>query len=159
VSGRGRTTRGHREFTCFTHADPATVWSALTDPQDTSRYLYGLTAQSSWEPDSAIQFGCTREGAPGPHVVQGQVVHSDPPRRLTCCLSAGPGDPPTYLTWQIRPCSGGSTIRLHIDEPDPAVADTDEEAEETWLPVLAGLQLLLATRNPGGSVSAGDAQV
>jgi hypothetical protein len=40
------------------------------------------------------------------------------------------------------PVPGGSTIWLQIDETE--FADTDEEAENTWLPVLAALQELLA---------------
>ena len=153
---RGRTS-GHRAFTCFTQAEPAAVWAALTGRDDTAHYLYGLSARSSWEADAAITLETACDETLGRPAVEGQVVHSDPPRRLTYCLTAAAGDPPTYVTWQIRQRSSGSKIRLHIDEPDPDVADTDEEAAETWLPVLAKLQHLLATRPPGPS--SGDAQV
>jgi hypothetical protein len=50
----------------------------------------------------------------------------------------------SYLTWLIRPAAGGCTIRLEIDEVDNA--DSREDAEDVWLPVLAALQHLL---NPG----------
>jgi hypothetical protein len=49
---------------------------------------------------------------------------------------------PVYLTWQIQPSPGGCTIWQQIDETE--FADTDEEAENIWLPVLAALQELLA---------------
>jgi hypothetical protein len=53
-------------------------------------------------------------------------------------------DPPLYLTWLLRPTPGGCTVRLAIDEVD--TADSPEDAEDIWLPVLAALQRLL---NPG----------
>jgi uncharacterized protein YndB with AHSA1/START domain len=74
--------------------------------------------------------------------ITGQVLHAQAPCRLSYVQQTGPGDPPVYLTWQIRPSPGGSTIWLQIDETE--FADTDEEAENTWLPVLAALQELLA---------------
>jgi uncharacterized protein YndB with AHSA1/START domain len=130
-----------RQFTCATNAGLALVWSALTEPDQTSRYLYGLAAHSSWEPNAPIKF--QHETV----VLHGHVMHVDPPCRLSYYLSAGPDDPVTYLTWQIRTCPAGSTIRLQIDETDPFKPDIEEEAEDTWLPVLAALQLLLAERH------------
>jgi hypothetical protein len=44
----------------------------------------------------------------------------------------------------IRPGPGGCTNRLQIDEID--TADSPEEAEDIWLPVLEALQQLV---NPG----------
>jgi hypothetical protein len=55
-----------------------------------------------------------------------------------------PGLSPVYLTWMIRPGPGGCTIRLQIDEID--TADSLQEAEDIWLPVLEVLQRLV---NPG----------
>jgi uncharacterized protein YndB with AHSA1/START domain len=129
-----RTMGGHQQFTCSTTADPARVWQALIQPEQTRAYLYGLAAHSCWEVDADIEFRHEK------HTLAGQVMHADEPCRLSYYLTAGPDDLPTYVTWQVRPSPAGSTIRLQIDETDPAVADTDEEAEDTWLPVLAALQ-------------------
>jgi uncharacterized protein YndB with AHSA1/START domain len=131
---------GHQRFTCSTTANPGQVWSALTEPDQTRTYLYGLAAYSSWQADADIVF------RHGERSLNGLVVHTDPPHRLSYVLQASPADPPTYLTWQIRYNSGRSTIRLEVDQTDAAVSDTDEEAEDTWLPVLAALQRLLAVR-------------
>jgi uncharacterized protein YndB with AHSA1/START domain len=138
LSGHACTIAGHQRFTCSTTANPVQVWSALTEPDQTSTYLYGLAACSSWQADADIVF------RHGERSLNGQVVHTDPPRRLSYVLKACPADPPIYLTWQIRYNSGRSTIRLEVDEPDAAVSDTDEEAEDMWLPVLAALQRQLA---------------
>jgi hypothetical protein len=72
----------------------------------------------------------------------GRVVQVEPLRRLSYLLQSGPQDPPVYLTWHIRRCPNGCTIGLHIDEVE--IADNEEEAENTWLPVLAALQAQLA---------------
>ncbi len=123
---------GHQQFTCSTSACPDAVWAALTEPEQTKAYLYGLAAHSCWQVDAAIEFRHER------HTLHGQVMRADRPCRLSYLLAAGPGDPPTYVTWQVRSSPAGSTIRLQIDEAESA--DTREEAEDTWLPVLAALQ-------------------
>ena len=76
----------------------------------------------------------------------GRVLCAQPYRRLSYFLRSGPEDPATYLTWQLRSCPGGSTVHLHVDHAE--LADTDEDAEDTWLPVLAALQALLAGGGP-----------
>jgi len=123
---------GHQQFTCSTSACPDAVWAALTDPERTSQYLYGLSAHSCWQVDAAIEFTHER------YALQGQVIKAERPCRLSYYLAAGPEDPPTYVTWQVRSSPTGSTIRLQIDETE--APDTVEEAEDTWLPVLAALQ-------------------
>ena len=124
-----------RAFACFSPADPARVWSALTDAAQTPAYLYGLAAHSTWTANAPIEL--RHEG----FVLCGRVVCSRPNERLSYLLQTDPDDPPVYLTWLIRPRRDGSTIRLEIDEVD--FADGQEEAEDTWLPVLAALQTLL----------------
>jgi hypothetical protein len=123
------------------------VWSALTVPGQTSAYLYGLTAHSSWRADEPIQFRIA-----GQDPITGRVLHVRVPWRLSYLLQSGPDDPPVYLTWQIRPCTAGCVIRLHIDEVD--AADSEDEAESVWLPVLAALQELLA-QDPQASQTGG----
>jgi hypothetical protein len=55
-------------------------------------------------------------------------------------------NPTTFVTWRIRAIgdktAGGSIVRLYVDEPQPG-ADTPEEAEDAWLPVLAARQTVL----------------
>jgi hypothetical protein len=79
----------------------------------------------------------------GPHAagqLTGQILRADPPRQLSYLLQSGPHDPPTFLTWQLRVTSCGTTLRLQIDEIE---GSSDAAAEDTWLPVLAALRALL----------------
>ena len=123
-------------FAGHVRADPALVWTALTDPGQTAAYLYGLAAHSTWLPGDLIEFR-----AEGQTVVVGRVLHARYQERLSYLLQSGPADPPVYLTWLLRPAPGGCTVRLEVDEVDHP--DSPQDAEDVWLPVLAGLQRVL----------------
>jgi hypothetical protein len=134
--------RSSHSFACYTSACPDAVWDALTNPDRTGAYLFGLTLRSTWAVDAAIS--AANEGTLG---LTGHVVCSRRGERLSYMLQSCSTDPPTYLTWLIRPSASGSTISLAIDEPE--TPDTVEEAEDTWLPVLEALQKhLRAERSP-----------
>jgi len=137
---------GTQRFVCFTAANPARVWAVLTGTHETGSYVYGLVTHSSWEADAPIHFRTAQSPTAVYSSLTGRVLHVQPLCRLSYLVQSGPEDPPVYLTWQIRPCRGGSTIRLQVDEI--GYADNDEEAENTWLPVLAALQALLARDEP-----------
>ena len=123
-------------FAAHVRADPGLVWRALTEPGQSAAYLYGLAAHSTWVPGEQIEFRLDD------HVeLIGTVVHARCRERLSYLLQAGPDDPPVYLTWLVRPAAGGCTVRLEIDEVD--AADSQKDAEDVWLPVLAALQLLV----------------
>jgi hypothetical protein len=121
---------------------------AGTGPGDlTRRYLHGLAAHSTWSPGAPLTLrpGSGPAGPPsaGPPVagqLTGQVLRADPPRQLSYLLQSGPHDPPTFLTWQLRATPCGTTLRLQIDEIE---GSSDDDAEDTWLPVLAALRALL----------------
>jgi len=121
------------------------VWAVLTGEANSGSYLYGLVPSSSWQPGASIHFRTTQFSAAVPWL-SGRVLHVQPPCRLSYVLQAGPDDPPVYLTWQVRSCSGGTAVHLRVDEAEGG--DDDEESEDTWLPVLAALQALLARDEP-----------
>ena len=144
LSARGITFARHT-FAAWTRADPGVVWTALTDPGQTPEFLYGLAADSTWIPGAPIRF---RHGEDVQ--VSGRVLCVQRNERLSYVLQSVPADPPVYLTWMIRPGPGGCTIRLQIDEID--TADSLQEAEDIWPPVLEALQQLV---NPGSLPEAG----
>ena len=137
-SPRGVTCVAH-VFTAHVRADPGLVWAALTGPGQSAAYLYGLAAHSTWTPGDPVELRL------GDRVeLIGRVLCVQDRERLSYLLRAGPGDPPVYLTWLLRPAPGGCAVRLEVDEVENP--DSAEDAEDVWLPVLAALQLLL---NPG----------
>ena len=137
-SSRGGAFVAHT-FAVHVRACPELVWTALTDPDKTAVFLYGLAAHSTWIPGAPISF-CLG----GRVQLTGRVLHGRCHERLSYVLQSGSQDPLMYLTWLIRPTSAGCTIRLEIDEVDHA--DSREDAEDVWLPILAALQHLV---NPG----------
>ena len=133
---------GTHRFRCFTPVETSSVWIALTDGQRTGSYLHGLVADSSWCVDAPIHFRAAPLQPDSQSILAGRVLCALPYRRLSYFLRSGPEDPCTYLTWQLRSCPGGSTVHLQLDRSE--CADTEEEAENTWLPVFAALQTLLS---------------
>jgi uncharacterized protein YndB with AHSA1/START domain len=127
------------EFCCQVGADADRVWSALTDPGLTQRYLYGLAAHSSWTPDAPIELRFEDRTR-----LAGRVLCVRPGRRLSYLVYSAEEDNPVYVTWLIRPNAAGCVVRLQIDEVEVDGADAADDIEDTWLPVLAALQRVLA---------------
>lgn len=123
-----------RAYECCTPAGAARVWLALTDPEQTPQYLYGLTLVSSWTEQATIH-----AAHPLGHALRGQVLCCRPGQRLSYVLQGAADDPPVYLTWIVTPGDEGCTVRLEIDE-----LEGDDGADDTWPPVLARLVELLA---------------
>ena len=141
-------------FRFATRAHPTQVWAALTRPELSARYLYGLAAESGWRPGEAVTFT-------GPAVVlSGEVLASEEPRRLSYTVRADAGQPATYVTWEILGAGAGSVVRLYVDEPgEPADLGTASDVESAWLHVVADLESVLGSlvngpRPAGSSVSA-----
>ena len=135
-SPRGVTCVAH-VFTAHIRADPGLVWTALTDPGQSTAYLYGLAAHSTWTPGDPVELRL------GDRVqLTGLVLCVQDRERLSYLLSSGPDDPPVYLAWLLRSAPGGCAVRLEVDEVEHP--DSAEDAEDLWLPILAALQALLA---------------
>ena len=128
-------------FRFVTQARASQVWEALTRPELTSRYLYGLAAQSEWGAGAAVVFAASEEGV----ILTGEILVAQEPRRLSYSLQAGDGQPATYVTWEILGTSAGCVVRLYVDEPGEPAPEPDVETESAWVPVVAGLEAILAS--------------
>ena len=120
-------------FRLLTCADPAAVWSVLTCPSASPRYLHGLSVRTTWEPGAPVEL--TAAALPA---LAGEVLCVEPAQRLSLTVEDASGAC-TYLTWSLRPCDGGSVVRLQVEECD----STEDELEDVWLPVLDRLGALL----------------
>lgn len=123
-------------------APPEQVWAALTRPELTVRYLWGLAAESTWKTGAALRLSSSDPV----HYVEGEVLLADPPRRLSYSLSAGETHPCTFVTWEVIPAaeSGRVAVRVSVDETD-ASESLPREAASSWRSVVAGLSALLTS--------------
>lgn len=131
-------------------ASPDVVFATLTSCLRTAEFHLGLALTSSWEPLATIRVraaDCAEDVAG----LSGQVLAVEPDRLLSYVLDEVSGAA-TYLTWTLRPTSGGTVIRLRVDETD-AYAGCEEDLEDIWLPVLERLVVMLTPAAPAPRAS------
>lgn len=117
------------------------VWAALTRPDLTPRYLFGLRVESTWRTGATVEARPAGEaGAYGS--LRGEVLAAEEPRRLSYSLLSGDDHPRTYLTWEITAGDDGSRVRLYVDEAE--TDSGDDEADAAWRSVVAALQAVLS---------------
>jgi uncharacterized protein YndB with AHSA1/START domain len=156
-----RTTQAYR---VYIRATPEAIWTAITDPEWTTRYGYGVRSEYDLRPGGAYRGlaneGMRAQGAPEV-AVDGEVIEADPPRKLvqTWRLAMAPGvaaEGFTRLTYEIEPLDNGVTkltvIHDLTDAPEHAVLVAGElegtGAGGGWAWVLSGLKTLLETGAP-----------
>lgn len=158
ATGPAPTTQVHR---VYIRATPQAIWDAITSPQWTERYGYGGRAEFDLRPGGGYRVHASAEflAAGSPDViVDGEVVESDPPRRLvqTWRMLMDPGlraEGFTRLSYDIEE-SGTGVTRLTVthelaDAPGLA-ALVGGDLEHTgagggWAWVLSDLKSLLET--------------
>lgn len=119
------------QFHAMTSANPECVWHALTATGVLLDYLHGMTVESDWQPGATVTMALT-----GHWRLTGEVLAAERPRRLSYTLDDPPGSPSVYVTWEVHATGEGTIIRLNVDEPSP-LADSTEDLESAWLPVLS----------------------
>jgi uncharacterized protein YndB with AHSA1/START domain len=128
----------NRHYAIHVAATPEMVWHALTDPQMTRKFYFGLAVESSWQPDSAISYR-----GPGSAVLAGTVVHVEPGRPLVHNLVTGAqtDGPQGWMTWEIEE-SDPAICRVSLAHDD-LERQPDPEQDEVCLRLLSNLKTLL----------------
>ena len=106
-------------YQVFVKATPEAVWDAITKPEFTTKYFFGSAVETTAEPGGPW-IGWTADHAQ--HLVDGEVIESDPPRLL-------------QHTW-----------RALYDAETAAVFAASVAGGWPW--VLSGLKTLLETGEP-----------
>lgn len=140
-------------------ATPQTIWDAITTPEWNRKYGYAAPSEYELRPGGAYRAFASEamKQYGGPDiVVDGEVILSDPPRRLVQTWRAL-WDPEmvaegfTRLTWDIEPLANGITALTVTHELEGApktaaqVAGTISEAGGGWRFILDDLKALLET--------------
>lgn len=132
-------------YVTYIRTTPERLWSALTDPDFTRQYWFGMRSESQWKAGSPWRLAT----GDGEVMDSGEVVESDPPRRLV-------------IRWtnQWNPelkAEGASLCTMELEPNGPAVKLTVTHTIERdgsklivavsggWPKVLSNLKSLLET--------------
>ena len=155
-------------YRVYIKASPEAIWDAITKPEWSERYGYGGRVEYDLRPGGTYRAFASEDmkqaraqmgGAPTPDViVDGEVVESDPPRKLVqtwrMLMDVGPeAEGFTRLTYEIaETIPGVSRLTLtHELEGAPRLAlflaggMETEGAGGGWAEVLSDLKTLLET--------------
>ena len=132
----------------FIRATAEQIWEAITKPEFTLKYFYGTRVESELAVGSPFLY---RAGDSDELLVEGEVLESDPPKRLSVSwrflydpeLAA---EEPSRVTWEIEPQEGGycKFTAVH-DELGPKTA---AHVSGGWPYIVSGLKTLLETGAP-----------
>jgi uncharacterized protein YndB with AHSA1/START domain/DNA-binding transcriptional ArsR family regulator len=135
-------------FTTYIRSTPERIWQALTDSDFTLRYYYGSTVHSDWAVGSPYEYRTDGKAA-----IEGEVLESDPPRRLSLSFhalwsEAVRADAPSRMTFEIDDAGPGVSKLTVIHEDLDGRDATREEVVGGWPLIAAGLKTLLETGEP-----------
>jgi len=139
---QGTTTQVYR---LFIRATPEAIWDAITKPEFTERYFYGVRIEvRDGRRYSSMGDGPAWEEA---------VVEEDPPRRLVHEWLAAydpelAAEGPSRVTWELEPREDGTTLLTVVHDRLESAPKTAESVAGGWMYVLSGLKTLLETGSP-----------
>lgn len=126
-------------------ASPARVWSALTDPAQIKRYMFGSDVETDWEPGSTIVWKGEYQGKS--YQDNGHVIDVKPERRLVVThfspLSGQDDVPENYhtLTYVLEPHGEGTHVSLSQD--NNASQEEMAHSRDNWAAMLSGLKQVI----------------
>jgi uncharacterized protein YndB with AHSA1/START domain len=135
-------------YEVYIRTTPEKLWQALTDPNMTKQYFYDSAVESDWIAGSPLN----RVKDDGSHMLEGEVIEIDPPRKLVHTFivnetNPADQDPPSRVTWEIVPM--GPVCKLTLTHEHYAgESETYKGTLTGWNPVLSGLKTLLETGKP-----------
>ena len=154
-------TKTEQVYRVYIRATPEAIWTAITDPEWTDRYGYGGRAEYDLRPGGTyrgLASEAMREHGAPEVAVDGEVIESDPPRKLVQSwrMLMDPGlaaEGFTRLTYEIEPAEGGVTklTVTHDLTGAPGLATLVGGGLEStgagggWAWVLSGLKTVLET--------------
>jgi uncharacterized protein YndB with AHSA1/START domain len=137
----------NQEFVYVTYikTSPEKLWDALTQPEFTRLYWFGMAVTSDWKTGSSMTYVLE-----GNAKVEGKVLAADRPKLLAYTFRETSGDashePPTKVTLEIEPEIGTETVRLTVTHTD-FVPNSKHRPKISggWPAVLSGLKSYLET--------------
>lgn len=138
------TARSTFVYVSYIRTTPEKLWQALTDPEFTREYWFGMRAESEWKAGSPWRLVASSDGAVWD---AGQIVEAVPPRRLVIRWAhqikpelKAEGD--SLCTMEIEP--GNGQVKLTITHAvDREGSKLVEAVSGGWPQVISNLKSLL----------------
>lgn len=135
-------------FEIYIKTTPERLWEAITDTEMRKKYQFGVAFTSDWKAGSTYKgvAGDTTIG-PGMEIQEGEILESDPPRRLVqtsraLWSDAAKSEGTTRVTWEIEQVADSCRLTLIHDQ---LREEASPELYGGWPMVLSGLKTLLET--------------
>jgi uncharacterized protein YndB with AHSA1/START domain len=132
-------------FEIYIKTTPERLWEAIVTPEIRAKYNFGAQVSSDWTPGATLRLEAPQAG--GLLLGDGEVLESDPPRRLVHTMRALWSDDVTHegfsrVTWEIEPV--GDSCRLTLTH-DQLREGANGELYGGWPMILSGLKTWLET--------------
>ena len=130
-------------YVSYIRTTPQALWSALTDPEFMKQYWFGMHAESEWKAGSPWKL----VSSGGEVFDAGQIVESDPPRRLVIRWQNQhrpelKAEGPSLCTMELEP--NGPAVKLTITHTvDVERSKMVEAVSGGWPKVISNLKSLL----------------
>jgi uncharacterized protein YndB with AHSA1/START domain len=128
-------------------ASPARVWTALTDPTEIEKYMFGSHVVTDWKPGSSIVWEGEYEGKR--YEDKGEIVEIKPARRLKLThfspLSGQEDVPENYHTLTYELEAAGPKTRVALSQDNNETAEAAEHSKENWEKMLSALKEVVET--------------
>jgi uncharacterized protein YndB with AHSA1/START domain len=135
-------------YVTYIRTTPENLWHALTSPEFTQRYWYGVRMESSLRTGSDWKL-MIPDGRVGD---SGKVIESDPPRKLVVTwrnefIPEMTADGYSRCTFELEPVNGAVklTITHESDKPESKLISA---VSNGWPAILSSLKSLLETGDP-----------
>lgn len=132
-------------YVTYIRTTPEKLWKALTDPQFTRQYWFGMASTSDWKPGSPWKL----VAGDGKVWDEGEVIEADPPRRLVLRWEHQmkpelKAEGPALCTMELQPEAGAVKLTItHTSEHEASKVIV--AVSGGWPKVLSNLKSLLET--------------
>ena len=133
-------------YQVFIKATPEAIWDAITKPEFTSKYFYGVTIDVTPEERRSFQGSELQNTS--------NVLEFEPPRRLVHSWISYydpemAAEEASRVSWEIEPQDGGySLLTVTHDQLESSPKTAESVSGAGWMMVLSGLKTLLETGEP-----------
>jgi uncharacterized protein YndB with AHSA1/START domain len=123
-------------------ASPDQVWTALTDPKQIEKYMFGSQVEADWTPGSRIVWKGEYEGKQ--YEDHGEILEVEPGHRLKLThfspLGGAEDTPENYHTIVYEIDQNGGTTHVRLSQDNNATVEQADQSTRTWEKMLSGLK-------------------